>query len=348
MQMILADNFSLAGATRKPQLGRSIGQNLRGGMPVRLRLSRPTEAVLTGSAVFNPASLIDAAGETTTVAVTGAALGDSAEASFSLDTAGITITAWVSAANVVSVRFQNETGGTLDIASGTLSAKVYKANSASATVWGANIPNPWANRANTNAFRQRTDVTDANLVAADYQFLSDLDFVTFANYNWFALLDEFEELVTEIGTSLGGLITSGTGAKARLDFTSEAKTGDGATTVFDLLADFSLLTHCNLQVKVNSVIQATTAFTLTDNGSGKIRVTFTAAPGNTLAIAHQLYPKPGKSFGLAKATPVSLKAVTTAPLVVEEIISKDAMWLATGAGSTSPIHASVQALGIGA
>lgn len=80
--------------------------------------------ILSGSATFDPASLADGAGETTTVTVTGAALGDFALASFSLTTSGITITAWVSATNTVSVRFQNESGGVLDIASGTLKALV--------------------------------------------------------------------------------------------------------------------------------------------------------------------------------------------------------------------------------
>lgn len=80
----------------------------------------------TGSATFNPASLADGAGETTTVTVVGAALGDYAIASFSLDTQGITITAWVSAADTVSVRFQNESGGLLDIGSGTLRCRVIK------------------------------------------------------------------------------------------------------------------------------------------------------------------------------------------------------------------------------
>lgn len=55
---------------------------------------------------------------------TVAALGDVAVASFSLDLQGITVTAWVSAANTVSVRFQNESGGALDLGSGTLRAVV--------------------------------------------------------------------------------------------------------------------------------------------------------------------------------------------------------------------------------
>lgn len=82
---------------------------------------------IEGSATYDPISLVDGAGVTTTVTVTGAALGDYAEASFSLDLQGITLTAWVSASNTVSVRFQNESGGTLDLASGTLRARVKKA-----------------------------------------------------------------------------------------------------------------------------------------------------------------------------------------------------------------------------
>ena len=82
---------------------------------------------MVGSATYDPASLVDGAGATTTVTVTGAALGDFAQASFSLDLQGITLTAWVSAANTVSVRFQNETTGTLDLGSGTLRARAFKA-----------------------------------------------------------------------------------------------------------------------------------------------------------------------------------------------------------------------------
>lgn len=81
-------------------------------------------SVLRGEATFNPANLVDGAGETTTVTVTNAALGDFARASFSLDTQGITVTAWVSAANTVSVRFQNESGGAIDLANGILRAQV--------------------------------------------------------------------------------------------------------------------------------------------------------------------------------------------------------------------------------
>lgn len=81
---------------------------------------------LSASGTYDPPSLADGAGTTTTLAVTGAVLGDFALASFSLDLQGITVTAYVSAAATVSVRFQNESGGTLDLASGTLRVKVIK------------------------------------------------------------------------------------------------------------------------------------------------------------------------------------------------------------------------------
>jgi len=81
---------------------------------------------LDGSATYDPPNLVDGDGATTTVTVTSAAVGDYAMASFSNDLQGITLTAWVSAANTVSVRFQNETGGTIDLASGTLRARVEK------------------------------------------------------------------------------------------------------------------------------------------------------------------------------------------------------------------------------
>ena len=80
--------------------------------------------VLSGSATFNAASLADGAGETTTITVTGAVLGDYVIVSHGIDLQGITVTGYVSAANTVSVRVQNESGGTLDLASSTLRALV--------------------------------------------------------------------------------------------------------------------------------------------------------------------------------------------------------------------------------
>jgi len=82
-------------------------------------------AVLTGSATYDAASLADGAGATTTITVTGAALGDFVMVSHGVDLQGITVTGYVSATDTVSVRFQNESGGTLDLASSTLRALVF-------------------------------------------------------------------------------------------------------------------------------------------------------------------------------------------------------------------------------
>lgn len=85
-----------------------------------------TYPVLVGTSTYDPPSLADGAGASTTVTVTGAVLGDVALASFSSSTQGIIVTASVTAVNTVTIRFQNETGGTIDLPSGTLKAVVIK------------------------------------------------------------------------------------------------------------------------------------------------------------------------------------------------------------------------------
>jgi hypothetical protein len=98
--------------------------NNAGGVQYERR-ERASGCLLSGNATYDPANLADGAGVTTTVTVTGAALGDYVEGlSFSLDLQGILLTGYVSAANTVGVRFQNETGGAINLASGTLRAKV--------------------------------------------------------------------------------------------------------------------------------------------------------------------------------------------------------------------------------
>jgi hypothetical protein len=85
------------------------------------------EIIYNGQKTFDPPSIAAAGTTTTTVTVTGAALGDFADASFSLSLAGLVVTAYVSAANTVTVVFFNPTGGAVDLASGTLRARVRKA-----------------------------------------------------------------------------------------------------------------------------------------------------------------------------------------------------------------------------
>jgi hypothetical protein len=80
--------------------------------------------ILEASVTYDPPSLAAGEGVTTTVTVTGAALGDFSRASFGVDLQSVTLTAWVAAADTVSVRFQNSTTGSVDLGSGTLRVRV--------------------------------------------------------------------------------------------------------------------------------------------------------------------------------------------------------------------------------
>jgi len=80
------------------------------------------------TATLDASSLADGAGETNTIAVPGVKLGDIViNVRLGGDVSGISITPYVSAANVVSIRFQNESGGTLDLASTTVKCVVVRA-----------------------------------------------------------------------------------------------------------------------------------------------------------------------------------------------------------------------------
>jgi hypothetical protein len=77
-------------------------------------------------ATINPDSLADGAGDNDTIAVPGVALGDMVLGiSLGVDLAGMTVTGWVSAANTVTVRFQNESGtNPLDLGAATIKVLV--------------------------------------------------------------------------------------------------------------------------------------------------------------------------------------------------------------------------------
>ncbi|QRM55158.1 hypothetical protein [Sinorhizobium sp. BG8] len=87
---------------------------------------RELPQILTGSTTWDPASLADGAGASYNVTVTGAVLGDYCIPSFSLNTQAMILTAHVTSADTVTVRLQNETGSTIDLASGTLRVAVFK------------------------------------------------------------------------------------------------------------------------------------------------------------------------------------------------------------------------------
>ena len=86
----------------------------------------PAQALrLIGSATYDAPSIAAGASATTTVTVTGAALGDYvSNVSLAASSGGLTVTGYVSAANTVTVVLANLTGAAVDLASTTLSVEV--------------------------------------------------------------------------------------------------------------------------------------------------------------------------------------------------------------------------------
>ena len=81
----------------------------------------------SGSKTFNPTSLTSGSRESTTITVSGAALGDYVTSlSFSNDLQGVNLWGYVSAADTVTAIFENGTVSTIDLGSGTLRAVVQK------------------------------------------------------------------------------------------------------------------------------------------------------------------------------------------------------------------------------
>lgn len=82
--------------------------------------------VLNGSKTYDPPSLTTGTQTTTTVTLTGAVIGDYVHASFSNALTGIILSASCDAADTATVVFLNMTGGTIDLASGTLKVRAWK------------------------------------------------------------------------------------------------------------------------------------------------------------------------------------------------------------------------------
>lgn len=87
-------------------------------------LDKIREAGLTGSATWDPSSIAAGAEEAQEVTVTGAALGDFCLVSFSVDVADLVLDAQVTVANTVTCVLANNTGGAINLASGTVYVKV--------------------------------------------------------------------------------------------------------------------------------------------------------------------------------------------------------------------------------
>ena len=71
------------------------------------------------SLTWNPASIADGDGVTSSnITVTGAEFGDSVSVAAPYSLQGIQASAYVSGANTVNIRLENNTGGAIDLASG--------------------------------------------------------------------------------------------------------------------------------------------------------------------------------------------------------------------------------------
>lgn len=80
-----------------------------------------------GTATWNVGSLGDGAGETSSgITVTGATFGDLVLVGAPVDLQDMTCTGYVQAADTVEIRVQNESGGTVDLASGTWTVLVLR------------------------------------------------------------------------------------------------------------------------------------------------------------------------------------------------------------------------------
>jgi hypothetical protein len=81
---------------------------------------------LKGSGTWDPGSIADGNEAAASVTVTGAELGDYAIASFSLDVQDLALNAQVTATDTVTCTLLNNTGGAIDLDSGTLYVRVFR------------------------------------------------------------------------------------------------------------------------------------------------------------------------------------------------------------------------------
>ena len=84
------------------------------------------KTTLSASASWDPGSIDDGDEEAKEVTVTGAALGDYAIASFSVDVEDLALDAQVSTGGTVTCVLSNNTGSAVDLGSGTVYVKVLR------------------------------------------------------------------------------------------------------------------------------------------------------------------------------------------------------------------------------
>lgn len=107
--------------------GTTTKRNPGGGTLSATQVSLSSLAVgqASGSATWNPGAIASGSFEAKDVTVSGAALGDYAIASFSLDIVDLQLSASVTSANTVTCTLYNLTGASVNLDSGTLKVLVF-------------------------------------------------------------------------------------------------------------------------------------------------------------------------------------------------------------------------------
>lgn len=118
LDMHEAGNLGARLATGALQLQSGYGLEIGAGTKIAKHLS--------ATKTWDPSNVAAAAQTTTTVTVTGAAVGDTVALGFSNDLQALMLTGYVSAANTVTVVLYNGTAAPVDLASGTLRADVWQ------------------------------------------------------------------------------------------------------------------------------------------------------------------------------------------------------------------------------
>jgi len=106
--------------------GNSFDQNKTGRASILSSSTTFYGTTITAKATYDPPSLAANASVSTDVFCPGARVGDFVSVSFSLDAQGILFYGFVNAANNIKIWLKNNTGGTVDLASGTIVARCDK------------------------------------------------------------------------------------------------------------------------------------------------------------------------------------------------------------------------------
>jgi hypothetical protein len=160
----------MAALAKKRSLPKDLYDTLKGLRAELTKTKLAAAGCILASKTHNFGSLADGAGESTDVTCPGAALGDFALASVGVDCQGMCMSAYVKSANTVTVRAQNETGGTVDLASTTVSVLVIPLRTAS--MLGLVAQATWNPGNLSDGVGESVDVTCSGAAPGDFAVFS--------------------------------------------------------------------------------------------------------------------------------------------------------------------------------